>query len=318
MPGRGTPWRKGKGKEGRIAEHDIEDDSVESIDIKDGTIQEVDLDSALQAKVNLAGGHGIQDEGTPLPTKPNLNFIGAGVTASDGVEDTTDITIAGGGGSLSREDLADPFTDFWFYDEFFYPDPSVHFPHYEKSVNSLDASTATVGGAVDYQTTNVANNVARINICGAGMQVIDSSKRLIMKCRVQNFTGSLGTAGLMVGHFTASSDGPGGTFPFSNKTSRGLGFLLDGTGNIKTYSDDGITPETTDTGVSQDLLMHVYEVDFDPAGTPTITYKIDGNIVKTQTTNLPSFNGSWYCNGQTSEAVGKDFRLDSLFIFNER
>ena len=298
MPGRGQYWKKG----GLI----------------DESVKEEDLSLALQAKVNSAGGHTIQDEGSPLTQRGNLNFIGAGVVASDGIEDTTDVTIAGGGGGLLREDIADPFTDFWFYDEFFYPNPASQLPHYETSVASINATTSAIGGQIDYNTTGVANNVARLNICGAGMQLVDSTKRLIMKCRVQLPNVSVATNGLMVGFFTAQSNGPGGTFPFGVKTNDGLGFLLDGAGNIKTYSDDGITPETTDSGVAQDNSMHVYEIDFDPAGTPTITYKIDGATVKSQTTNLPSFSGAWYCNGQTSDTFAKAVRLDSLFIFNER
>lgn len=44
-------------------------------------------------------GHIIQDEGTPLTQRPRLNFIGAGVTASDNSNDnTTDVQILGGGG----------------------------------------------------------------------------------------------------------------------------------------------------------------------------------------------------------------------------
>lgn len=309
MPGRGQPWKLGKGVADRIGTKAI----------ADGSITEADLDSNVTAKLNSGGGgHAIQDEGTPLVQRANLNFKGAGVVASDGIEDTTDVTIAGGGGSLAREDLGDPFTDFYFYDEFFYPRPATEFPHYEKSVASIQASFSQIGGMVDYNTTSVANNVARVNICGAGMQLIDSTKRLIMKCRVQLPNASVATNGLMVGFFSPQTNGPGNTFPFSNKTTNGLAFLLDGSGNIKTYSDDNITPETTDTGVTQDNLIHTYEIDFDPAGTPTITYKIDGNIVKSQTTNLPSFSGAWYCNGQTSDTSSKVVRLDSLFIFNER
>lgn len=45
------------------------------------------------------GGHIIADEGIKLPTQPVLNFIGAGVTATDNPTDgTTDVTIPGGGG----------------------------------------------------------------------------------------------------------------------------------------------------------------------------------------------------------------------------
>ncbi len=44
-----------------------------------------------------SGGHVIEDEGTPLTTRANLNFIGAGVTATDNAgTNSTDVTIAQG------------------------------------------------------------------------------------------------------------------------------------------------------------------------------------------------------------------------------
>lgn len=46
-----------------------------------------------------SGGHGIQDEGTPLAQRANLNFVGAGVTVTDDAgNDATIVTINGGGG----------------------------------------------------------------------------------------------------------------------------------------------------------------------------------------------------------------------------
>lgn len=48
------------------------------------------------------GGHVIQDEGVSLTQRTNLNFVGAGVVASDDAgNDATVITIPGGGGGLS-------------------------------------------------------------------------------------------------------------------------------------------------------------------------------------------------------------------------
>ena len=46
------------------------------------------------------GGHTIQDEGSPLTQRTNLNFAGAGVTATDDAgNDATLVTITSGGGS---------------------------------------------------------------------------------------------------------------------------------------------------------------------------------------------------------------------------
>lgn len=46
-----------------------------------------------------AGAHIIQEEGAPLAARANLNFVGAGVAATDDVgNNATVVTIAGGGG----------------------------------------------------------------------------------------------------------------------------------------------------------------------------------------------------------------------------
>jgi hypothetical protein len=99
MPGRGQPWKGvGKGNPDRIG----------SGAIKDGSITEADLDSSVTSKLNSTG-HVIQEEGTPLTQQSNLNFTGAGVVASVGGEDTTVVTIAGGGYDII-EDEGTPLT----------------------------------------------------------------------------------------------------------------------------------------------------------------------------------------------------------------
>ncbi len=55
----------------------------------------------LENGAATGGGHTIQDEGVDLAARTHLNFIGAGVTATDNAgTDATDITIPGGGGSV--------------------------------------------------------------------------------------------------------------------------------------------------------------------------------------------------------------------------
>lgn len=54
------------------------------------------------------GGHTIEDEGTPLTQRTNLNFVGAGVTVTDDAgNDATVVTISGGGGGGGGDFLAD-------------------------------------------------------------------------------------------------------------------------------------------------------------------------------------------------------------------
>ena len=48
------------------------------------------------------GGHVIEDEGTPVAQRANLNFIGAGVTVTDNDPDT-DVTIPGGASVIGTQ-----------------------------------------------------------------------------------------------------------------------------------------------------------------------------------------------------------------------
>lgn len=76
MPGRGVYWKvKSTNKNGLTFDQ---------------------LDPSLQSQIvgPGSGAHVIEEEGTPLPFQPNLNFVGAGVTATDGTGETI-VTIPG-------------------------------------------------------------------------------------------------------------------------------------------------------------------------------------------------------------------------------
>lgn len=58
------------------------------------------IDAALSEFTPGGGGHTIQDEGTPLTQRTNLNFVGAGVTVTDDAGNgATVVTIPSGGGA---------------------------------------------------------------------------------------------------------------------------------------------------------------------------------------------------------------------------
>jgi len=308
MPGRGTPWRgAGQGKADRIGEPDI----------LDGSITEADLDSSVTAKLNSTGGHEILDEGGSLPARGRLNFIGAGVVASDGIEDTTDVTIAGGGGGgVDRENGANPFTDFHFYDEFFYPDPTNGLlVHYEKSTFAENAPTNVEGGQVQINTSTGADNVARINTCGAGLLSLDPTKNFRLVWRASKNSQNA-TSAYLLGGYRDQGSKPGGTFPWSSIPADYVFFESDGTGNWFAKIHDGSTPQSTDTGITSDNSMHTFEIRSNPA-VPNIEFLIDGATVATFTTNLPdqavaSFAGVM-CNA-TSEAL----LIDSFYLYQDR
>ncbi len=64
----------------------------------------VDYDTTASGVAASGVGHTIQDEGTPLTQRTNLNFVGAGVTVTDDAgNDATKVTItaSGGGGGVT-------------------------------------------------------------------------------------------------------------------------------------------------------------------------------------------------------------------------
>jgi len=64
------------------------------------TVDNTNLGYPVISSTGGGGGHTIEDEGTPLTQRTNLNFVGAGVTITDDAgNDATKVTITSGGGS---------------------------------------------------------------------------------------------------------------------------------------------------------------------------------------------------------------------------
>ena len=65
--------------------------------------------------IPAGGGHVIQDEATPLPPRPVLNFTGSGVSATDDAANgRTNVTITGtAGGPFGPSDIADRTRSIW-------------------------------------------------------------------------------------------------------------------------------------------------------------------------------------------------------------
>lgn len=363
MPGRGTPWRGvGKGKQDRIGSGEIQDDSLLSEDIKDGTIKEIDLDSALQAKVNSGGGHVIEDEGTPLTQRPNmnfigagvvasddgettnvtiaggsgghtiqdeatpltqrtnLNFVGAGVVASDGIEDTTTVTIAGGGSGIFDPFTVDPNAYHFLYDDFFYPSPlfiAGDNAHWEQiGAGFLQVPNSVVGGQLEVASGSGANLIGGLRTCAGGLVAVDISKKFKIVW-VISLTQAITDSAQRIGLFK-DAQAPTGTFPFSSEPTPHIWFAHDGSGNYLAETNNGVTPVSIDTGVAVNTAQHVFEISFDPAGTPTVTFKIDGVSVATSTANIPVGNLSMGAVIQTNIAQNKVQVFDTALLVNDR
>jgi len=294
MPGRGTPWRKGKGRKGRVAEHDIEDDSVESIDIKDGTIQEVDLDSALQAKVNSASGHVIEDEGTPLAQRPNMNFIGAGVVASDDGE-TTNVTIAGGGGG--GIDLLDTAL---LREEFDWSDPTLVFVTEKYALLGSGNEIITNGTAFGQALYGINSLFIASALLGSIAELESSSSFLVEPfisdiimtqiVLLRSLTTSLYVCAMM-----GSSIGalllPTTDTNFFVENEEGFGFIYDPNTStnwqIFSATAGSVTKVTTTVagvaGGARTKLRAIYD-----KTVPKVDFEIGGVNVGTITTNIPN------------------------------
>ena len=225
----------------------------------------------------------------------------------------------GGGGGIDREQVANPFTDFWFYDEFFYPSPSTGLDvHFEKFGNAFIAVNNSAGGIIDVYTDGVVNDVARVNICGAGKLAVDPEKnfRLVWRARKES-SGDIFQS-FLIGGQNYQGSYPNSTFPFTSGLNTDyVWFRADGTGNWFAEISDGTTPDSVDTGVADDNSFHVFEIRGNPS-TPSIEYLIDDILVATFTMNLPNNSVNAIATVQSNENTNKIIEIDSLFLYQDR
>ncbi len=223
---------------------------------------------------------------------------------------------AGGGGGIDRENVANPLTDFWLYDEFFYPTPQSHLPIHYEIEGTFTAVNQVIGGQVTFRTNNSANAICRINTCGGGLVAIDSTKnwRLVVRLRQQTVT--VNTA-LLISFYTDGGQKPSGVFPFASPQPQNIELRADGTGNYFAKTNNNVTPNSQDTGVAADTAFHVFEIRSDPGG-PNIEFLIDGNIVATFTTNLPTGIKAMFIGCQTQTTAFARLDVDSMFLYQER
>tara|TARA_R110000824_G_scaffold45562_3_gene131762 strand:+ start:1237 stop:4053 length:2817 start_codon:yes stop_codon:yes gene_type:complete len=76
----------------------------------DGTVLTSDGDD-ISWEAAASSGHTIQEEGSGLTSRANLNFVGAGVTATDNGSDTTIVTVSATGASMPLVREADGSSD---------------------------------------------------------------------------------------------------------------------------------------------------------------------------------------------------------------
>ena len=219
------------------------------------------------------------------------------------------------GGGISRDTIADPDTDFYFYDEFFYPDPTNQFPHWEKSLGSIDGANSLIGGVTQITSVSAPNSIARINLCSSGLVDIDPTKKFRQVWRINLQTSKADTA--VISGFTPEDSFPSGVFPFASRPTPYIQFFFNGSGNWFAQTHDGSTPNSTDTGVTPVVnVFQTFEINFD-VGSGNLTFLIDKVQVAQFSTNLPTsaLSALHTCQRTTTSA---STQIDSFFIFNER
>ena len=120
---------------------------------------------------STGGGHVIEDEGTPLTQRANLNFTGAGVTVTDSGGKTVVTIPGGGGGGITRSVVsvsvdtsagADALTDYV----------------YLVSGTTILTLPTAVGNTNMYTVKNVG--VATVTVATTAAQTIDGSASVSM------------------------------------------------------------------------------------------------------------------------------------------
>lgn len=309
MPGRGQPWKGvGKGNPDRIG----------SGAIADGSITEADLDSSVTAKLNTAGGHVIKDEGgVALPQRANLDFVGDGVVASDGIEDTTTITIAGGGGldsldtALLREDFywSDP-TSGAFEQKYRVENASINIggSNIEKyGVLALTVGQSTAGNGCAFTTEDGWKyDTSTTDIVWRGVLAVNDITDSMVACGVINSTPT--TFG---GNITTQAD-------FFTAITTGFGFIFDPatSANWQIWTSEAGTETVTTTTTAVTTTLTKLKVTW-TKGSQAV-FNINGVDVGTISTNIPAgevFNAFLVFN---KIATTENFDIDLLEVQCER
>ena len=277
----------------------------------DNTVEELQWEDVMNIEGN--GDLPIYDSGGS-PNLLSLGNPGQVLTVVAG-----EALWADAAGGITREQVANPFTDFYLYDEFFYPDPGVGLTqHYEVlQGGAMSAPTNVIGGQVQFQTGNSANSITRINTCGAGLLAIDSTVNFRLAVRLRKAASAANHATL-ISLYSDQGSRPGGTFPFASDQPPNIQFRGDGTANWFAETDNGGGgTNSIDTGVASDTAFHVFEIRSNP-GVPNIEFLIDNSIVATVTTNLPSANMGMFIGVQTSNTGVESIVVDSMFLYSDR
>jgi len=259
-------------------------------------------------------------EGGIVDNTVTSDDIKQGTIVGADIDPTYRTLIEGGGSGVDAEHVVDPFDNFWFYDEFFYPAPTTGLDiHFEKDgLGGFSVVDNVEGGQTRFGTDGMVDSTARINVCGTGRLAFDPDKNARLVWRARKVSSGDTLQAVLIGAYHAQGTFPGGLFPFTTGISTSyLWFRSDGTGNWFAETYDQTTLNSVDTGIADDNLFHTFEIRTNPL-TPSIEFLIDDVVEATFTTDLPTFSLNAISTIQSNEATNKYLIVDSLFIYQDR
>lgn len=282
--------------------------SISSMQLVSDDVENIKAGSRLTAYVEDlsggggggGGGHVIEDEGTPLAQRADLNFVGAGVTAAD-TGGKTVVTIPGGGG-----EALDTINVGLLREEFAWTDPALVFAiqKYELSGSGTQAITNASFYTGLYGNQSLTTGTALLThvaefLSGTAFPVepfiSDITMTQVVLMRPTTLTSALVVCAMM-GATIGAVLSPTTDTNFLAENDIGFGFIFDPntSANWQIFSVVGgvftktITTVTAVAGPTSSLGIRTKLRAIYTRATPKIEFEIDGVNVGTITTNIPN------------------------------
>jgi hypothetical protein len=156
-----------------------------------GGVTQATVEALIAEAISGSGsGHTIKDEGSALPQRANINFVGAGVAATDdAANDATKITVSGGGGGGgTATNIVSTTANMTVTDE-------THV--IVKGINPLTISLKAIASATEpVSISNKSSENCTVDIDGGGTisDVVDDTELIIVPGNTYIFLPETGVA----------------------------------------------------------------------------------------------------------------------------
>lgn len=273
--------------------------------VYDGT--NMQMQSILGNAPSAGGYTTIEEEGTPLTARTTLNFVGGGVTAADGGSKTI-VTIPGGGAA------ADPLGHHQQVQVLSNSGAITTFGAAAAGINGTNANGEDADGPwAQYTSATSLNADAGVFSNGGSFNHVETRFTPIFYAKIKT-GGTVTELRTLIGLCSEApmgSDTPPGHLLFFRFST------VAADTNWQCLSDDGgAAPTITDSGVAHTAnTEYAFKIDCsDPA---SIKFYINGVLVATHTTNLPTTSQDlgWHAQVRNTGATNaKVIKLNRMVI----